>query len=314
MSIFSPRSSLTTMRTRAPRAPDAGADRVDVGVVGPHGDLGAVPGLAGAGLDLDDAVGDLGHLELEEALDEARMGAAHDDLRALGGLADLDDVGLDPAAGLGTLVGDLLGLGQQRLDPTEVEQGVARVGLLDDAGDDVTLAAGVLLVLHLPLDLTDALDHDLLGGLGGDATEVVGGDVELGADRLAVLVELLGHDPDLDGVGIDGDPRVLVGAGHPLVGRLQRVGERAEERVDRDALVGGERLQRLHHLGVVMTALDFFLMVDRRVGAWSAACGRATFGLGAPGLDWFGLAPRLGAGPGFGGPHSKTVRALSMSS
>ena len=55
---------------------DAGADRVDVGVVRPDGDLRAVAGLAGAGLDLDDAVGDLGHLELEEALDEAGVGAA----------------------------------------------------------------------------------------------------------------------------------------------------------------------------------------------------------------------------------------------
>ena len=54
---------------------DAGADRVDVVVVAPHGDLGAVPWLAGAGLDLDDAVGDLGHLELEQPLDQAGVGA-----------------------------------------------------------------------------------------------------------------------------------------------------------------------------------------------------------------------------------------------
>ena len=79
---------------------DAGADRVDVVVVAPHGDLRAVPWLAGAGLDLDDAVGDLGHLELEQPLDQAGVGAADDDLRALGGLADLDDVGLDAVARL----------------------------------------------------------------------------------------------------------------------------------------------------------------------------------------------------------------------
>ena len=131
-------------------------------------------GLAGAGLDLDDAVGDLGHLELEQPLDEPRVGAAHHDLRALRGLADLDDVRLHPRAGLGPLVGHLLGLGQQRLDPAEVEQRVAAVVLLDDAGDDVALAAGVLLVLLLALDLADALRHHLLGRLGGDAAEVVG--------------------------------------------------------------------------------------------------------------------------------------------
>ena len=131
-----------------------------------------MPWLAGAGLDLDDAVGDLGHLELEQPLDEAGVGAADDDLRALGGLADLDDVGLDAVARLGALVRHLLGLRQQRLDPTEVEQRVAAVGLLDDAGDDVALAVGVLLELALALGLADALAHHLAEGLGGDAAEL----------------------------------------------------------------------------------------------------------------------------------------------
>ena len=60
------------MRTRDPLAPDAGADRVDVAIVGENGDLRAMPGLARYGLDLDDAVEDLGHLELEQALDQTR--------------------------------------------------------------------------------------------------------------------------------------------------------------------------------------------------------------------------------------------------
>ena len=54
---------------------DAGADRIDVVVVPPHGDLRAVAWFAGAGLDLDDAVGDLGNLELEQPLDQTRVGA-----------------------------------------------------------------------------------------------------------------------------------------------------------------------------------------------------------------------------------------------
>src|SRR5690606_14730357 len=49
---------------------DARADRVHLRVDRGDGDLGAVPGLAGHGLDLDDALGDLGDLDLEEALDE----------------------------------------------------------------------------------------------------------------------------------------------------------------------------------------------------------------------------------------------------
>ena len=72
------------------------------------------------------------------------------------------------------LVLHLLGLRQQRFDLAEVEQRVAGVGLLDDAGDDVALAACVLLVLHLALRLADALEDHLLRGLRGDAAEVVG--------------------------------------------------------------------------------------------------------------------------------------------
>ena len=41
------------------------------------------------------------------------MGARHDDLRALGRAPHLDDVGLEPAVGLGPLVGHLLGLGSR---------------------------------------------------------------------------------------------------------------------------------------------------------------------------------------------------------
>ena len=87
------------------------------------------------------------------------------------------------------LVGDLLGLRQQGLDLAEVEQGVAVVRLLHNAGDDVTLTPGVLLVLHVPLDLADALEDHLLGGLRGNAPEVVRRVVPL-VDDLALLVEL----------------------------------------------------------------------------------------------------------------------------
>ena len=166
--------------------------------------------FAGAGLDLDDAVGNFGHFELKQAFYQARMGTAHNNLGALSGLANLDDVGLEPTVGLGTLVGHLFGLGQQCLNPTEVEQRVARVGLLDHAGDDVALAPCILLVLHLALGLTDALGHHLTRGLSRDSSEVVRGDVDLGAKRHTVGVELLGHDSNVHRVGVDGDPRELM--------------------------------------------------------------------------------------------------------
>ena len=171
-----------------------------------------MPRLAGTGLDLDDAIGDLRDLELEEALDQAGVGPTDDDLRPLGGLADLDDVGLQARVGLGPLVRHLLGLGQQRLDPTQVEQGVAGIRLLDHAGDDVTLPACVLLVLQVALGLADPLCHDLAGGLRRYPAKVVRRHVELVADRLALLIEVLGEHPDLHGVRVDRDPRELMGS------------------------------------------------------------------------------------------------------
>ena len=57
---------------------------------------------------------------------------------------------------------------------------------------------GVLLVLELALGLADALRHHLAGRHGGDAAEVVGGGVDLGAVGLAVLVDLLREDADVE--------------------------------------------------------------------------------------------------------------------
>ena len=228
-----------------------------------------MPGLACDGLELDDVVDDLGHLELEEPLHEAGVRARHHDLRALGGLADLDDVGLEAAAVVVVLVLDLLGLRQQRLDLAEVEQRVAGVGLLDDAGDDVALAAGVLLVLHLALGLADALEDHLLGRLRGDATEVVGRVVPLAGD-VAVLVELLRDHLDVAGLHVDLDQRFLGRVGHALVRGEERVRERLEHDLDRDALLALDVLERFHHLGIHRRA-TFFAPHSKTVRAWATS-------------------------------------------
>ena len=212
---------------------------------------------------------------------------------ALGGLADLDDVRLEAAVRLGALVRDLLGLRQQRLDATQVEQRVAGVALLDDAVDDVALAAGVLGVLGLAVDLAQALGHDLAGGLRGDAAEVVGRDVELGTDGVAVVVELARPHADVEGLGVDGDPRELAGVGHLLVGALERVGQGAHEGLGGNALVGRQGLERFHHLRVATSHDAAFFSGAGRVGRVA----RAALAL-----------------PGFGaGSQSNTVRACWMS-
>ncbi len=234
--------------THAPRA-DARADRVDVLVVRRDRDLGPVSGLARDRADLDDTVDELRYLEFEEAAHETGVRARNDDLRALGRLAHLDDVGLHARAVVVAVARDLLGLWQQRLHPAQVEQGVAGVGLLDDAGDDVALAARVLLVLHLALGLADPLQDHLLGGLRGDAPEVGGRVVPLPRD-VALFVELLGDHPDLAGLDVDLDERLLGGLGHALVRGDERVGERLEHDLLGDPLLDGQRRKRFEHLGI----------------------------------------------------------------
>ncbi len=228
---------------------------------------------------------EFGNLELEQAPHETGVRARHDDLRALGGLAHLDDVRLHARTVVVTVARDLLGLRQQRLDATEVEQRVARVGLLDDAGDDVAFAAGVLLVLHLAFGLANALQDHLLRRLRGDAAEVGGRVVPLARD-VAVLVELLRDHADLAGLDVDLDERLLGRFGHPLVRGDERVRERFEHDLFRDSLFDCERRERFEHLGVFHAASPFAASV----------------------------APTGWRRPGRGcGPHSNTVRACVTS-
>src|SRR6185312_2859044 len=151
-----------------PLRADARADRVDRGLVGPDRDLRPVPGLARDAADLHDAVLDLGHLHLEQALQQAGVRAADNDLRALDASAYLGDVGLQTLTVAVRLGRHLLGLREQRLDLAEIQQRVATLGLLDDAGDDVALAAGELLVCHLALGVAELLEDHLLGRLRAD--------------------------------------------------------------------------------------------------------------------------------------------------
>src|SRR3954451_1458965 len=162
---------------RAARA-DARPDGVDALSVRLDGDLRPVARLACDAADLDEAVGDLGHLELEKRLDQLGVAARQDHLRALRSGSNLGDDGLDARALLVALAVDLLRARQQRLDLAEVDEHVVAVtGLLHDARDDFRLAVLVLVVHHHPLRFADALQDHLLGSLSRDAAEVLGRDV-----------------------------------------------------------------------------------------------------------------------------------------
>ena len=174
------------------------------------------------------------------------------------------------AVGLGR---HLLGLRQQRLDLAQVEQRVAALGLLDDAGDDVALTARELLVGHLALGVTELLEDHLLRGLGADPTLEVVGDLDRllaehlhlhgGLGRLVdrrhvdLLEVLLPHpqvarlrvdlgaeaDEVVVGVGVLLLPPRLVGGGHRLLQSL-------EDRLEGDALLAFQLAESRDHLGV----------------------------------------------------------------
>ena len=133
---------------------------------------------------------------------------------------------------------DLLAARQQALDAlAQLDERVARVGLLDDAGDELADAVAVLLVHHLALGLADPLEDHLLGGLRGDAAEVVGRDVAL-LDLVAVHRELLGVDLRLLRLDVLAGLGVEVGA---LVDRLDdqlRLEALGHEQLDHAVVAG----------------------------------------------------------------------------
>jgi len=92
------------------------------------------------------------------------------------------------------LAGDLLFLGQERLGAAEVYDPAGPVAALDDAGNDLALAVLVFLVDDLLLGVAHALDDHLLGGLGGDAAEVL--------DRQLEPHLVLEGDVGVDGLGV----------------------------------------------------------------------------------------------------------------
>ena len=166
---------------------DGRADRVEPVLARRDRDLRAAAGLAGDGLDLDRAAVDLGDLELEQAAQEALVGPAHEDLRAADRAADLEHERLDVLADPVVLERALLGRGQDRFDVlADVEDDRARLDPVDGAGDELALAARELVEDLVALDLADALEDDLLGGLRADATEDVAVEL-LGLDHVAGL-------------------------------------------------------------------------------------------------------------------------------
>src|SRR5215210_3320370 len=210
----------------APARPHAGSHGIHTSLLGPYGYLRAQPGLARNGPYLDKAVVDLGHLELEEVPEQALVTPAHGQARATAALPNLQQIHFQPLPVLVALVGHLLAGRQDRLDPAEVHQRHPPVGLLHDAGHHIAHALAILIEELLVVYLVQALVERLAHDLGRNAREVVRGDV------LAVL-----HDPEVAGLLVEDDPRLLVRPLAALVGGEQRLLKNSLHRLEGDALV-----------------------------------------------------------------------------
>ena len=185
ISIFSPRSSCTTACTRVPFHPDAGADRIDVGVLGVNRNLGASARLARALANLDDALVNFGHLLLEQLAQEFVGGAREHDRQPLLGQVNVENQRADAIALAIALVRNLLFLGQDRLGASEVDDHVLALEALHDARDDFALAILELVEDLFSLGVADVLDQVLLGRLRRDPAH--GGGVELDQNFVADL-------------------------------------------------------------------------------------------------------------------------------
>ncbi len=136
-----------------------------------HADLGAAAGIAGDGLDLDDAVIDFGHFLGEQLLHEVAGRTRQENLRAARFAADAGDQRADAVTGLQHFARDLLVAADNAFGLAQIDDDMAEFGALDEAGDDLPGAVLEFFILAVTLGIADLLDDDLLGSLRGDAAE-----------------------------------------------------------------------------------------------------------------------------------------------
>ena len=215
-----------------------------------HADLGAAARIAGGGLDLDDAVVNLGDFLGEQLLHEVRMRAAEEDLRPAILAANVEDQAAGAVADADDLARDLLVAADDALGPAEVDDDMAELDPLDDPGDDLADPVLELLILALALGVADLLEDHLLGGLGSDPAELDRGqriddevaDIRAGlkllrileAHLLEIILDLFDHLDDapqakIAGRGIELGADVVLGAVAGAGGALDRIFHRLDD-------------------------------------------------------------------------------------
>ena len=159
------------LHTRAART-DTGADRIDVLEFRINRHLGSGAGFSGDTLDLNGSVLNLRYLQFKQALDQSRMGAGKEYLRALVGLFDIHDVDLESVVNFVVFSRHLFVRGEDAFGSADIDEQRFVADALHRSGHDLALTGNVIVKDHAALRLADPLYDDLLGGLCRDTAEV----------------------------------------------------------------------------------------------------------------------------------------------
>ncbi len=150
----------------------ARTDRIDAAVVALHRDLGAHARIASGTEDLDQALADFRHFELEQLDQELRGGARQEQLRTALLGAHVLQIRLHAVLRADRLARNHLVARNEAFGvAAEVHEHAVAIDALDDAGHQRALARLEFIDDLRPLGFAHLLHDDLLGGLGRDAAE-----------------------------------------------------------------------------------------------------------------------------------------------
>src|SRR6185437_7821459 len=119
---------------------DARALRIEPRIVRFDGDFRADAGITRGRLDLDQALLDLGHLELEQPHDELGRDARENQLRALRGAVDLHHVGTYPIAHAQHFLRNELIARNHAFDAARFDDHIAALDPLDGSREQIVVA------------------------------------------------------------------------------------------------------------------------------------------------------------------------------
>ncbi len=148
---------------------DAGADRIDGGILRDHRDFGPAPGVARDRPDLDDAVVNLRHFLGKETRHELRMGARKENLRASGFAPDIVDVSPDAIAVAERFARNHFIATHDAFGTAEIDDNRTKLDPLHGAVHDLADAVLVFVILAFAFGVADLLHDHLLGRLRRDA-------------------------------------------------------------------------------------------------------------------------------------------------